>query len=151
MPLSIDVMGEAEEKDILHMSGLIEGFLLHASFHFDEDKHLDRERWEALYGARVLYSSVPSYPSEEAKLEGRDGLSLTNWDDATETKHLKDDARLPDDRGGTLVFEEGIVVSSSDDGWEMFTLDELDTIAIEIMDRRLLEIIRDAYDYYDRE
>lgn len=140
-------MAEYSEEDISYWSGRINGLIVGIARHTDGDKDFDRERWEEQYGSRVVYSSYPYYPSEEAGRKDEGGLVLCDWDDETETKYLKAGVDLPDDRPGTLVFKAGTVVISSASAPMMFVLDERDTELVEKWSQRKLEVIREVYDY----
>jgi hypothetical protein len=140
-------MAEVSEEDISYWSGRISGLIVGIARHTDGDKDFDRDRWEEKYGSRVVYSSYPYYPSEEAGRKVEGGLALCDWDDETETKYLKAGVDVPDDRPGTLVLEDGTVVTSSGPKPKMFVLNERDTELVEKWSQRRLEVVREAYDY----
>lgn len=140
-------MTEYSEEDIFYFRGKIHGLVVGIARHTIGDKEFDRERWEEQYRSRVVYSSYPYYPSEEARRKDEGGLLLCDWDHETETKYLKEGVELPDDRTGMLVFEDGTVVTTMAPTPTMFMLDEQDTELIEKWSQRYLEIVREAYDY----
>jgi hypothetical protein len=140
-------MAKYSEEDISYFRGKIDGLVVGIARHTVDDKEFDREHWEEQYGSRVVYSSYPYYPSEEAGREDEGGLLLCDWDDETETKYLKEGVELPDDRSGMLVFEDGTVVTTMAPTPTMFALDERDTELIEEWSQRYLEVVREAYGY----
>ncbi|WP_254820838.1 hypothetical protein [Haloglomus halophilum] len=139
-------MGEYTESDISYLRGRIEGFLQGVARQTPGSKEFDQDQWESLYGTRIIYDNVPAYPSREAHEQDRGGFVLCNWDDATDTKYLKEGIDLPRDRPGTLVAEDGTVVISRQSDLVMFQLDERDRQLIEEWDELLLETIRKVYD-----
>lgn len=144
-------MGEYTEHDIGYVRGQIEGFILGVMRHSASVGCIDQADWEDLYGSRIIYESVPAYPSVEARRQNEGVVVLADWIDETEDKYLKDSVSLPRDRPGTLVFEDGTVVTRLNGDSVMFSLDEDDTNLVESWDRLLLDVIRDAYDYDERE
>ena len=140
-------MAESSEEDISYWRGRIDGLVVGIARHIVGDKEFDRERWEEQYGSRVVYSSYPYYPSEEAGRKDEDGLSMCDWDGETETKYLKEGVEIPDDRSGMFVFEDGTVVTTMASALMMFVLDERDTELIEKWSQRHLEVVREAYGY----
>lgn len=82
-------MGDCEEIHIFYVQGMIEGFLLSEWRRTDEDTAFDPDRWEELYASRIVYDSIPQYPSREARRKGEGAVVLADWEDATETKYLK--------------------------------------------------------------
>lgn len=143
-------MGKYKESDISYVRGRIEGYLLSIALHSCEDTQFDEERWKEHYGSRVVYNSIPVYPSEEAVREDRNELVLVDWEEATETKYLKEGAELPDDRSGTIVLDGGTAVILRSKDELMFSLSDTDVAFIGSWDSTLLEIIRDAYGFYER-
>ena len=144
-------MTEYSEEDIFYSRGKIHGLVVGIARHTNDDKEFDRERWKEQYGSRVVYSSYPYYPSEEAGRKDEDKLLLCDWNDETETKYLREGAELPDDRSGILVFEDGTVVTTMAPTPAMFMLDERDTELIEKWSQRYLEVVQEAYDYSSEE
>jgi hypothetical protein len=140
-------MVEYSEEDITYVRGKINGLIIGIARHTAGDKDFDCERWKNLYGSRILYSSYPYYPSEEARRMDEGGVVLCDWDDQTESKYLKESVELPDDRSGTLVFEDGTVVTTMAATPTMFVLDERDTELVEKWSQRFFEIVREVYDY----
>lgn len=140
-------MATYSESDISFWHGRIDGLVTGIARHTVGDKEFDRERWEEQYGSRVVYSSYPYYPNREAASKDEGGLVLCDWEEETETKYLKEGVALPDDRPGTLVFEDGTVVTTTAPTPTMFVLDERDTELIETWSQRQLEVIREVYDY----
>lgn len=144
-------MGEHTEHDIDFVRGQIEGFILGVMRHSASVAGFDQARWEDLYGSRIVYESVPAYPSVEARRRDEGVVVLADWVEETEEKYLKEGVSLPRDRPGTLVFEDGTVVTLLAGDPVMFSLDEEDTSLMEAWDRLLRDVIRDAYDYDERE
>lgn len=139
-------MVEYTESDISYFRGRIEGFLQGVARQTSESKEFDRDQWESLYGTRIIYDNFPAYPSQEACEQNRREVILCDWDDATDTKYLKQGIDLPRDRPGTLVAEDGTVVISRESDPIMFQLDERDRQLIDDWDELLLETIRKVYD-----
>jgi hypothetical protein len=139
-------MGEYTESDISCLRGRIEGFLQGVARQISGSKEFDQDQWKSLYGTRIVYDSFPAYPSQEAREQGRREIVLCNWDDATDTKYLKQGVDLPRDRPGTLVAEDGTVVISQQSPPVMFQLDERDRQLIDDWDELLLQRIRQVYD-----
>lgn len=50
-----------------------------------------------------------------------------------ETNYLKEGVSMPDDRPGTVIFENGTVVQSKSGDLSMFTLNEAETELIEAL------------------
>lgn len=144
-------MGDHDEHDIGYVRGQIEGFILGMMRHLPSVDGFDQARWGDLYGSRIIYDSVPAYPSTEARRRGEDLVALADWVEATEEKYLKEGVALPRDRPGSLVFEDGTVVTSFAGEPVMFSLDEEDTALVEAWDQLLLDVVRDAYDYDERD
>lgn len=140
-------MAEYSEEDISYWRGMIDGLVIGIARHTVGDKEFDREHWEELYGSRVVYSSYPYYPSEEARRKDEGGLTLCDWNNETETNYLKEGVELPDDRSGMLVFEDGTVVTTQAPTPTMFMLNERDIELIEKWSQQYLEVVRGAYDY----
>ena len=140
-------MAKYSEEDIIYFRGKIDGLVMGIARHTVGDKEFDRECWEEQYGSRIVYSSFPYYPSEEAARKDEGGLLLCDWDDETETKYLKEGVELPDDRSGILVFEDGTVVTTRAPTPSMFVLDERDTELIEKWSQQHLEVLREVYDH----
>lgn len=143
-------MGEHTEHDIYYVRGQIEGFILGEMRHSASVEGFNKARWEDLYGSRIVYESVPAYPSVKARRRNEGVVVLADWVEETEQKYLKEGVSLPRDRPGTLVFEDGTVVTSLAGDPAMFSLDEADTSLVEAWDRLLLDVVRDAYDYEER-
>lgn len=144
-------MSEYTESTTHYLRGQIERFIIGVARQTVGSKEFDRDRWESLGGTRVVHDSFPAYPSEEAKRDRRDVKVLCDWDDETETKYLKQDVDVPGDRHGTIVFENGTVVTTQAGSPIMFALDERDATIIEKWDTLHLEILRDVYGYQPQE
>lgn len=143
-------MAEYSESDSQYVRGRIEGYLHGIARHKVGDNSFDRDRWQALYGSRVIYNGFPAWPNEEARARGDEQVVLCDWEETTETKYLKQGVELPSDRPGTMVFENGTTVIARSERPIMFTLDEFDTKLIERWQELMLEMLREAYGYYDR-
>lgn len=139
-------MREYTESDISYLRGRIKSFLQGVARQISGSKEFDRDQWKSLYGPRIVYDSFPAYPSREAREQDRGKIVLCNWDDATDTKYLRQGVTLPRDRVGTLVAEDGTVVINQQSGPVMFQLNEKDRKLIEDWDQQLLETIRQVYD-----
>lgn len=139
-------MVEYTESDISYLRGRIEGFLQGVVRQTSGSKEFEQDQWESLYGTRIIYDNVPAYPSQEAREQDQGEIVLCNWDDATDTKYLKQGVDLPRDRPGTLVAEDGTVVITRQSDPVMFQIDERDRKLIEDWDQQLLETIRQVYD-----
>lgn len=142
-------MAEYTESDSQYVRGRIEGYLHGVAQHEGGTKSFDRDRWQALYGSRVIYNGFPAWPSEEARAQGDEPVVLCDWEKSTETKYLKQAVDLPSDRPGTMVFEDGTTVIARSERPIMFTLDGSDTKLIERWQGLMLEMLREAHDYYD--
>lgn len=141
-------MSEWSESDSQYIRGHIDGYLRAIARHSDEDKQFDMDRWEGLYGTRVIYDSFPAWTSTEARDGGEDPITLCDWEHATDTKSLKHGVVPPLDRSGNIVFEDGTVVMVTSGTPLIFTLNQQDTDYIERLDDLSLEMTREASDYH---
>lgn len=140
-------MTEYEESDIDYITGQLDGILLTALLEHSGDLDFDEEKWQDLYGADVTYNTFPAYPSKEAIREGEVPLDIMDWDDDREVATLKPDAEVPTDRTGSMVFEDGTVVTNRGGEKSMYNLsDTIYQLVARLRDLRL-KIIRDVYDY----
>lgn len=138
------------DGDSQYLRGRIDGYLLAAARHSADDTSFDRERWKELYGERVVYNSVPAYPSEEARDRDEDAVVLCDWEAATETKFLKPGVELPLDRSGSIVFANGTTVIVRSGTASMFTLANDETEYVERMDDLALEVLRETSGFYQQ-
>lgn len=140
-------MTDYTESDSFHVRGRIEGYLEGTAHHTDEDTSFDLDTWTDLYGTRVIYDSFPAWPSAEAREQGKDPLTLCDWDEETETLSLKQRVDLPKDRSGVMVFGDGTAVIAQNGYARMFTLTDSELAMIEELAELALEMLREAYDF----
>ncbi|QLG61911.1 hypothetical protein [Halorarum salinum] len=140
-------MGEYAEHDIDYISGELAGIILAASIQTTDDTTFDKAAWRDLQGEDITYNSFPGYPSKEARQQQEDPLTIMKWDDRREVATLAEGAAVPTDRIGSIVFDDGTVVSNRTGEKTMFSLpDSLYKVISRLSDLRL-KIIRDVYDY----
>lgn len=137
-------MSDVNKMDIGVQRGRIQGFILGIGRYKPGAKAFDVERWQELQGEPVVYNGFPVYPTKQAAREDRNKATITRWEESTETEYLKQDAGLPSDRDGILVFADGTVVHTFSERPAMFELDRTELELIESWDATLLEVIREA-------
>jgi len=140
-------MTEWDESDSTYVRGHIDGYLRGLAQASDESLTFDQERWEELYGSRVVYDSFPAWASKEERNRNEDPVVLCDWVNSTETLYLKNGVNLPLDRSGTIVFADGTVVLSSSGTPQMFTVSEDVVEHIERLRELSLTMLREAYGY----
>lgn len=143
-------MTEWDDSDSAYVRGYIEGYLHGLARTTDECLAFDKERWEELYGTRVMYESFPAWASKEERNRNDDPVVLCDWVDSTETLYLKGGVSLPLDRSGTMVFADGTVVISSSGNPRMFTVSEDVVEHVERLQELSLTKLREAQGYNHR-
>jgi len=73
-------MGDYTEADAAHVRGWIDGYLEGAAEYCDQETEFLETRWQELAGSRVIYSSIPAWPSEEARRRRDPPVVLCDWD-----------------------------------------------------------------------
>lgn len=119
-------MGEYTKEQARYVEGLLDGVVRAASIGTTEDTSFNQAEWERHYSDDIIYSDIPAFPSEEAKLNEEDPLTIMDWDHEREIALLVPGSMPPSDRRGSLVFTDGPVVTNRMGEWELFTIsDEL--------------------------
>ena len=135
---------EAQNEGIYYrgtIAGVLQGIVLRA-----EDTSFDEERWRSLYGQKLVHSSVPAYPSQEAREKDEDAFVIADWNAETEEKRLKKGVSLPQDRPGDLVFENGTAVVQLGGRKHMVTLTERELGYIRRLAEGHIETLRKAHE-----
>jgi hypothetical protein len=103
----------------------------------------DQQEWESLYGNEIVWNGVPVYPSHEDRQLNKRKMSLTKWEDETETHYLKEGTSPPRDRHGQLVFRDGTVILTRDgEAPKMFSVSEADIELIKSLKSEHLDRVR---------